>query len=306
MEKFDNKKTIYLIDTYNLIFRAHFSFAARPLMTTYNMHISAVYGFLNMLHKILNDYEPVYIACVHDTGEKTFRDEIYPEYKAHRPECPAELIPQFQVVFDFIDALGIKRLSQPGLEADDVIGTLCQKASENGFFVKIISSDRDLFQLISDKVRMICLKKGITEIVEYDEKELKNDLGIGPDQVVDYKALVGDPSDNIPGIHGIGPKSAVELLAKYKNLDGIFEVLPKIGGKREELLRTGRDMAYLSQKLAKIKCDADINCELESLAEMNVNSETLGALCEKYEQRKMLEKYRKYFDKRSDFFYGNI
>lgn len=305
MIKFDNQKTLYLIDTYNLIFKAFFAFVQKPLTTSYNMNVSAVYGFLNMLHKILNDYEPLYIACVHDTGEKTFRAEIYDQYKANRPECPIDLRPQFQVVFDFIDALSLPRFSKSGFEADDVIGTMAKRAESEGFFVKIISSDRDLFQLISDKVRVVSLKKGISEIVEYDTETLAREYNITPSQVVFYKALVGDPSDNIPGVRGIGPKAAEEIVKKFKTPDDLYENLNSLTGRRKELIEAGKDSAYLSYKLSKIECNTDIDLNIENLRKFNPDLDKLHALCVKYEQKKMFERYNDYFDKRSGFFYGH-
>ena len=301
----DNLKTVYLIDTYNLIFKAFFAFANKPLITTYKMNISAVYGFLNMLHKILNDYEPTYVVCVHDTGEKTFREDIYEGYKAQRPECPEDLVPQFDVIFEFIDALSLPRLSKPGLEADDIIGTIAKKAVAGGYCAKIISSDRDLFQLISDSVHMISLKKGISEIVEYGPELLKQEYKIRPQEVVLYKSLVGDPSDNIPGVHGIGPKAAEELISRFKSLDEIYNNIEMITGRKKELLLAGREKAYLSYRLAEIECDGDFPVDIENYRKFDPDIDKFHSLCVKYEQKKMFERYSNYFEKRSGFFYGH-
>ncbi len=305
VKSFDNLKTIYVIDTYNLIFKAFFAFASRPLITSYKMNVSAVYGFLNMLYKILNDYEPVYMVCAHDTGEKTFREDIYEGYKANRPQCPAELVPQFEVIFEFIDSLSFPRVSKSGYEADDLIGSLVKKAETEGYTVKIISSDRDLFQLISDSVHMISLKKGISEIVEYDEALLKNEYKIKPREVVLYKALVGDASDNIPGVHGIGPRAAEEIISRYKSLDEIYDNIELISGRRRELLLAGRETAYLSYRLAGIECDCDFDFDIESYRNFNPDIDKFHSLCVKYEQKKMFERYSDYFEKRSGFFYGH-
>lgn len=305
MEKFDNKKTVYLVDTYNIIFRAFFSFAQKPLVTSYKMNVSAIYGFLNMLLKLLNDYEPVYLACVHDTGDRTFRENLYEGYKANRPECPEELVPQFEPIMEYIDALSIARLSKSGLEADDVIGTAARRANEQGFFVKIFSSDRDLYQLVNEKTRVLCLKKGISDIVEYDEEAVRAEMGVSPSQLVEYKAMVGDPSDNIPGIHGIGPKAASDLLGKYKTLDAIYENLPRIGGRRQQLLETGRQSAEMSRNLAQIVLDAPVDIDLDRLAAFDPAIDKFRDLCVKYEQVKMFERFAKHFDKRSEFFYGD-
>ncbi len=303
--KFDNLKTIYLIDTYNLIFKAFFAFANRPLITSYKMNVSAIYGFLNMLHKILNDYEPVYLVCVHDTGGKTFREDIYEGYKANRPPCPVDLVPQFEVIFEFIDALSLPRLSKEGFEADDLIGAIVKKARGEDYSIKIISSDRDLFQLVSDKVHMVSLKKGISEIVEYDPELLKKEYKIRPQEVVLYKSLVGDASDNIPGVRGIGPKAAEELISKYKSLDEIYGNLELITGRKKELLAAGRENAYLSYRLAQIDCDCDFGVELENYRKFNPDIDKLHSLCVKYEQKKMFERFSDYFEKRSGFFYGH-
>lgn len=301
----DNLKTVYLIDTYNLIFRAFFAFAGRPLITTYKMNVSAVYGFLNMLHKILNDYEPVYTVCVHDTGEKTFREDIYEQYKANRPECPADLVPQFPVIFEFIDALSLPRLSKSGLEADDLIGAIAKKAVAEGYSARIVSSDRDLFQLVSDRVHILSLKKGVSEIVEYDPQTLKKEYNIRPQEVVFYKALVGDPSDNIPGVHGIGPKAAEELVAKFRGLDDLYENIDSITGRKKELLLAGREKAYLSYRLAAIDCGCDPGVDIENYRKFEPDIDKFHALCVKYEQKKMFERFSGYFEKRSGFFYGH-
>lgn len=303
--EYDNRKTLYLVDTYNLIFRAFFSFAQKPLVTSYNMNVSAIYGFMNMLLKVMSDFEPTMIACACDTGEKTFRDEIFEDYKANRPECPDELVPQFAPIFEFIDALSIKRLLKTGLEADDIIGTAAAAAEREGYFVRIISSDRDLFQLVSDRVKIIFLKKGISEVAEFGRDDIHRDFSIFPEQVAEYKALVGDPSDNIPGIRGIGPKAAAELLTKYRTIEGIYANLPRIGGRRQLLLEEGRQSAEMSLKLATIRRDADIPIDFSELARFEPDIDRIRDLCVKYEQKKIFEKLNKYLEKRSEFFYGN-
>jgi DNA polymerase I len=223
---------------------------------------AGTFGFTSVLLKLLEQEKPEYLAVAFDTG-KTFRDEIFTAYKATREKMPDDLSIQIGRIRQVIDAFGIPRLEVEGFEADDVLGTVARQAVEKGMGVKILTGDRDLLQLVDDRIIVNCpgasfRKPGITQ-----RKMLLDYLGVRPDQIVDYKALVGDSSDNIPGVPGVGEKTAVNLLNKYDTLDEVYNHLEEVAAGMRKRLEAGRDSAYMSRQLAEIRCDAPVRLELE-------------------------------------------
>jgi DNA polymerase-1 len=269
-------KKILLIDANSLI---HRSFHALPPLTTPKGEpINAVYGLSSILLKLLREHNPDYVAAAFDRPEPTFRDEIFKDYKAHRPPTADELISQLIKAHDTFEKFGIKVVEQPGLEADDIVGTLAEKfKNEPDIKVVIFSGDKDNLQLIDgDKVVVELLKTGVSKTVTYNEALFLQEYGFSPKQLVDYKALIGDTSDNIPGVTGIGPKGATDLIAQYGTIEKIYE---EVGLIPKEVLRkkleAGRDSAFLSKKLAAIKRDADLSVSLEDLKQHPLNKEGL-------------------------------
>jgi DNA polymerase-1 len=249
-----------IIDGNSLINRA---FYALPLLSNSKGEVSnAVYGFVNILTKAINEQKPKYIAVAFDYGKKTFRNNIYADYKITRKGMPVELGVQMPILKNVLDAMNIKYFEQENIEADDLIGTLAQV---KGVQKLLLSGDRDLFQLINKDTFVWFTKKGISEVEIVDEKNLNNLMGLTPSQVIDYKALRGDTSDNIPGVAGIGEKGAMDLLQKYNTLGGIYENIDQITGKLKEKLIDGKDMAYISYQLATINKNVDIKFNLEDL-----------------------------------------
>jgi DNA polymerase-1 len=235
---------LVLIDGYGFVFRAFHAFP--PLTREDGVNVGAVFGFTSMLTKILLEFSCSHLAVVLDSGGKTFRHQIYPEYKSHRPPAPPELIPQFPLVREAISSLNIDILEKPGFEADDLIATFAKTASNQGLKVTIISSDKDLMQLIDDNISMFDPLKskhiGAEQVIEK--------FGVKPEQVIDILALIGDSADYIPGVPGIGPKTASELIQKYSNIDGIYKNLSEIpASKRKQSLIDNKDLAILSHKL---------------------------------------------------------
>jgi DNA polymerase-1 len=250
-------KKMLLVDGYSMLFRAFYATMYGRLMTTKKgIPTNAIYGFANMLQKAIDLVEPDSIVVAFDAGKSTFRNEIYPEYKATRKPAPEELVPQFQLVRDYLDAFGIEYIDKEGLEADDIIGTLSKRYPE--YEVNILTSDRDMLQLIDKTTSVWFMKKGISDIEEYDEKRLFDEYGLTPSQVIDLKGLMGDTADNIPGIPGVGEKTALKLLNEFDNVENLLKNTDKLKGKLKERVIENKELAILSKKLATIKCDVEI------------------------------------------------
>jgi len=245
------KQKFVVIDGNSLLHRA---FHALPLLTnSKGQFTNAVYGFTTMLMRLISDESPDYLLVAFDKGKKTFRHEFFGEYKGTRKETPAELGEQFQRVRDLLEGVGIPFVEMENYEADDLIGTLARKAEQEGLEVLIVSGDRDTLQLITENTRVLMTRKGISQTERLDLAWLQKEYGFTPEQMIDLKALMGDSSDNIPGVPGVGEKTAKKLLEKYKTLDGVYEHLEEISGKKlNENLRENREKAYLSRRLGTI------------------------------------------------------
>ena len=282
---------IILIDAYGFVFRAYHSLPA--LTNPQGLPIGAVYGFVNMLAKILSEHKAGYCSVIYDSGKKTFRNEIYKEYKANRPPAPEDLLPQFPIVREAAEALEISSVELEGYEADDIIATLAHKSQEQGLYVEIISSDKDLMQLVSDKIYMF---DAIKNKYIYP-KDVESKLGVKPSQVADYLALVGDRSDNIPGVPGIGPKGAVELMEQFSSLEQIIANADQITQKRRRgMIEQNKEQALLSQKLTKLDCDVPINSELARFIFNKPKQEKLGGFLHKNGFRSLIERLGKLYN----------
>ena len=237
-------KKIALIDGYGFVFRAYHSIP--PLTRNDGTPVGAVFGFTTMLLKLLASLNVSHIAVVFDSGSKTFRNEIFPDYKANRPPCPEDLIPQFSIVRESAEALNIAILEQVGFEADDIIATIAKKSAKAGFEVVIVSSDKDLMQLIDENISMFDAMKN--KSISFNEVHEK--FSVEPDKVLEVLSLIGDASDNVPGVRGIGPKTASELINQFENIENLYENLDKIKQeKRRAMLVENKDNAFLSKKL---------------------------------------------------------
>ncbi len=254
-------KRILLLDGTGLAYRAHFAFIARPLTTTRGENTSALFGFLRVLFQIIRDLHPDMIITAFDISRKTFRQKIYPDYKAHREETPPDLKQQIPLIIDTLKIMHLPALELEDYEADDIIGTVSERL-KNDNEVFIVSGDKDLLQLVGGNVKVIRPQHGISEVALMGREEVKKSLGIYPEQIPDYLALLGDSSDNIPGVKGIGEKSAVSLLSVYKSIEDIYDNLEAIKGAQGLKLSAGKDNAFLSKKLALLKLDLPITIEL--------------------------------------------
>ena len=255
--------------------------ALPPLTTKSGEPINAVYGLISMLINIVDSLKPTHIIFCFDEKERTFRQDLLPTYQSQRPETPSELIPQFQKARDFLKSINIPIYSKPGFEADDVIGTI---ATVSTMETVIVTGDRDILQLVNDDkdIKLFMPIGGLSNGKIFAEKETFERMGVLPNQIPDYKALVGDPSDNYFGIAGIGPKTASILLAKYKTLDNIYEHTDDIAEKLREKLINGKESAYLSYKLATIVRDVPIEFDIHDADKWDLVSSQVLSLFEDY------------------------
>src|SRR3954467_3644587 len=258
---------LVLVDGSSYLYRAFH--ALPPFTNSRGEPTGAVFGVLNMLAKFLKDYEPERIAVVFDAAGKTFRDELFAEYKAHRPPMPDDLRAQIEPLFEAVRGLGLPILRESGVEADDVIGTLACAAAKENLSVLISTGDKDMAQLVSPKITLINTMSGTV----LDREGVKTKFDVFPEQIIDYLALVGDSSDNIPGIDKVGPKTAAKWLGKYSTLDGLVAGAAKVGGKGGanvdgkvgENLRAGLATLELARKLATIRTDVTLPVTLDQL-----------------------------------------
>lgn len=254
-------KKLLLIDG-NAIF--HRAFHALPLLTDSNgNYTNAIFGFTKMLFEIIKKEKPDYLTVAFDHKDKTFRHHEFVEYKATRSAPPAELYPQLPGLIQLLAVFDIPIFQQSGFEADDIIGTLATQGEKiPELAVRILTGDKDSFQLVSERVNVIVPIKGISEIAVFNPAGVEAKMGVRPDQIIDYKALRGDASDNIPGVKGIGEKQAVEMLQKYQTLDNLYQHLDELKPAQRAKLLESREIAYLSQRMATIIRNMPITLDL--------------------------------------------
>lgn len=281
---------LVLVDGHAILHRAFH--ALPPLTTRSGELVNAVYGFASMLFKILDDLRPEYIAVAFDTPKPNFRHHEFVGYQAQRPKTDSELIGQIQKVHELVSAFNIPIFELEGFEADDVIGTLAKQATgQKGIEVIIVTGDKDLMQLVNQKVKLFMPTRGLSEGQIFGEKEVTEKMGIEPELIVDYKGLVGDPSDNYPGVPGIGPKTAIELLKKYKTLKNVFANIENIESQStSDKLKEGKESAFLSQKLALVVDQAPVKLDLKACRTGDFNKETLAEFFRQLGFRSLLKR----------------
>jgi len=267
-------KRLVLIDGYGFLFKAFF--ACKDVTGRNGMSIGALYGFMNMVARIIKQFKHSHIAVAFDTGKKTFRSTLYQDYKANRPPCPPELIPQFPLVRKAVEALNITSLEKDGYEADDVIATCVKNAEKAGFDVIIASSDKDLMQLVTDKVLMFDGKDTV------GIEEVRDRWGVFPHQLLDVLSLIGDRADNVPGVAGIGKKIAADLVSEYKSLENLYNSLDSIKQDRKrKMLIDGKDAAFLSKRLIALTDNIKLDYTMDDLSAKDFDSKVLSDfLCE--------------------------
>jgi len=284
-------KKLVIIDGNSLLYRAFY--ALPPLQNRRGEHTNAVYGFTTMLLKLLESEEPDYIAVAFDPPKPSFRVRIAETYKAQREKTPPELSEQVQRTREILEAMHIPIFEVEDFEADDVIGTLAaQFARQDDNEVTVVSGDADLLQLIGEKVTVMLTKKGITQMERYDSASLKEKYGLAPEQVIDFKALKGDPSDNIPGVPGIGEKTARNLLEEYGNLENIYNNIDQLKNKTAEKLKEYREPLYIGRDLVTLRYDVPVNCDWEQCRFSEPDYEKLLSIFSELEFKSLVNKLK--------------
>jgi len=280
---------ILLIDGNSMLFRAYHATAYRGnfMSTSTGVPTNAVFGFSNMINKAITLLDPEYVLVAWDAGKPTFRHKQFENYKGTRKEVDEELKAQFPIAREFLDAYHIFRYEEEGIEADDIIGSLSKHYPEHK--IHILSSDKDLLQLIDDTTDVLLMKKGITDMQMTDEKVLYEMMELTPKQIIDFKGLSGDTSDNIPGVRGIGDKTAIKLLHAYGSVEGVYEHIDELKGKQKEKLLEDKELAFMSKQLATIKTDCVFDFNLDDF-KFSPNYNTLNDFYRKYEMNSLLIK----------------
>ncbi len=290
------KKRLFLIDSTALAYRSYFAFIQNPLINSKGINTSGIFGFTNTLIKILREENPEAIACVFDTSAPTFRHKIFSEYKATREKMPDELGEQFPVIKEMVKAFNLSLIEKDGYEADDLIGTLAKKGATAKMDVFIVAGDKDFMQLVNNNIKMYVMgrgRSGQAEIV--DVQKVVEKIGVKPERIIDYFALMGDSSDNIPGVPGIGKKTAKELIDTFGSLDNVLDNVEKIKGNRvKENLVNNKKLALLSKKLVTIDTQVPLDIELESLHFKNVNENEMISLFKELEFTSLISRIKEF------------
>ena len=283
----EEKDPIILVDGSSYLYRAYH--ALPPLTTSKNQPTGAIKGVISMIKRVLFDHPDSPLAVVFDAKGKTFRHDMYSEYKANRPPMPEDLVQQIEPIHRIISLMGIKLIMIPGVEADDVIGTLAEQARQKKLNTVISTGDKDMTQLVCDNVSVVNTMSG--ELL--DENGVMNKFGVGPELITDYLALIGDKSDNVPGVDKVGPKTAVKWLNEYKNIEGIKKNAESIGGKVGENLRSSIETLDLAHELVKIKTDVPLEITIEDLAVSESDAEQLSEVYKELEFNSWLQEVPK-------------
>lgn len=285
------EKSIVLVDGNSLMFRAYYATAMFNLMqTSTGIYTNAVYGFVNMITKIMSSFNPNYMLVAFDKGKQTFRHKALETYKGTRKHMPEELAMQLPLVREYLDVVGIKRLELDDYEADDIVGSMAKLAASKDFKVTCLSGDKDLLQLASNKVTVMLTKKGITELEEYNSETFRPLMGFDPWQMVDFKSIIGDKSDNLEGVKGVGEKTAVSLLNKYNSLEGIYEHIDELTPAVRNNFIASRDVCAQTRFLATIYQDINFDFDIEDCIIKNTNFDKLRSFYEKLEFNSFIKK----------------
>ncbi len=284
----ENKK-LMLVDGMALLFRGYYATAYRGyiMKTSSGVPTNGIYGFVKYMWDAIKTFEPSHVICCWDMGSKTFRTEMYPEYKANRGEPPEELIPQFDLVKEVVASFDIPNIGIEQFEADDCIGSLAKRYS-NDMHVQILTGDHDSLQLVNERVHSIIMKKGMSNYAVYTPEKLLEEKGLTAAQMVDLKGLMGDTSDNFPGVKGIGEKTAIKLLKEYETIEAIIENLANLPKGMRTKIENELEMLHLSRKLAEIRCDVEIEFDFEN-ALLTIDEEKVRQQFETLEFTRLLK-----------------
>ncbi|MEH7437149.1 5'-3' exonuclease [Neobacillus drentensis] len=260
----NQKPSLMLVDGMALLFRAFYATAVTGqfMINSKGIPTNGIHGFVKHLFTAVSSFKPTHLAVCWDMGSKTFRTELFPDYKGNRGEAPIELIPQFDLVKEVVASFDIPNIGLAGYEADDCIGTIAQQAKDFAH-VSILTGDQDILQLLDESISVILMKKGYGNYLVHTPQTFFEEKGITPRQMVDLKGLMGDPSDNYPGVKGIGEKTALKLLQEFQHIEGIISNLDRLSKSNKTKIEQDIEMLHLSRRLAEIKCDVPVTYVLE-------------------------------------------
>ena len=308
-----DRKRLFLIDGYAMLYRCHFALIRNPLITTYGLHTSALFGFTNQVLRLMEMESPDYIGAIFDSKEKTFRHEYYPSYKATREKMPEELVDQLPHLWRILKGLNIFYTSKPGFEADDIVGTLAKTAVTENLDTYIVSGDKDFMQLVNDQIFLYSPGGARSQTTIYDKQKVEERWGVPPESMIDLLGLMGDSSDNIPAVRGVGEKSAQKLIHEYGSLESALEKAEKVNNKR---VRNGlldyREDALLSKELVKIHTDVPLEFSMSDLIQKEFNHSELLSLFKEFEfhglirQFSEMELQEETQKKKTDKFYTSV
>jgi len=292
----ENKKRLIIIDGNAVIHRAFH--ALPPLTTKAGQLVNAIYGFLLVFFKVAKEFQPDFIVATFDAPGPTFRHQKYQPYKATREKAPQELYDQIPKVKEILESFNIPIFEKPGLEADDLIGTISKKAPKKQILPEIetiiLTGDMDALQLVDKNTKVYVLRKGVKDAVLYNEEKVKEKYqGLTPNQLIDFKALRGDPSDNIPGVFGVGEKTAIKLIKEFGSLENLYSSLEKVSQPLRKKLQDYKEQAFISKSLAEIKTDAPIDFNLEKCLWGNYDKEKVIQLFKEYEFKTLIDRLPK-------------
>jgi DNA polymerase-1 len=290
--KANQKKRLLLIDGHSMAYRAFFALPAENFTTAQGQHTNAIYGFATMLISLLKDEKPTHVAVAFDVSRKTFRTEIFPEYKANRAKTPDEFRSQMSYLHDLVTGFGIAQFEVEGFEADDIIATITKRAEKEGAEVLICTGDRDSFQLVSDQTTVLYPKRGVSELARMTPAAVIEKYGMTPAQYPDFAALRGDPSDNLPSIPGVGEKTAAKWIVEYGSLVDLLAQADKVSGKVGDALRAHLESVRRNRELTQLIHDAPIELSIDALAWSGVAAGDLTALFEKLEFRTLKDRLK--------------
>lgn len=288
------KDIALLLDGNSLMFRAYYAtaYTGNLMHTKDGIYTNALFGFVNMFTKLLDTFNPKYVLVAFDKGKKTFRHQALESYKGTRQHMPEELAMQIPLIKEYLDHMNIKRLELDEFEADDIVGSMAKIASDANIHAICVSGDKDLLQLTNDFIDVYLTRKGVSELEEYNILNFKEKMGFEVWQMVDYKALIGDKSDNLEGVKGIGEKTAIALLAKYGSIDGIYEHIEELTPKAKETFKLSKDVCYMTRYLAKIYQDINFDFSLDDLFIKNADIHDLRIFYQKLELNSFLKKLK--------------
>lgn len=292
-EQMESKPHLLIVDSFALLFRGFFAMAmsGNYMRTSSGQYTNGLYQFTKYMMHAIETFQPTHVVCAFDMGAKTFRNERYPDYKANRSAPPEELVPQFDQLWELVEAFNIPCVGKEGYEADDVIGSLAKRYAAEGVQVTILTGDGDALQLIDKGVQVAMMKKGFGNYEVIGLHNLLELKGIEhPAQIIEMKALMGDASDNIPGCPSVGPKTALKLITEFGSVEGVFTHIEQVKGKLKERLLENRELIELSYELATIRLDVEVDCPLDS-CEYNVNVPKLIAKLEQLEFKSFIRQF---------------